>query len=65
MVYTQPRICPGEWHAQTSLGFRNKNGSANPGQETRPYNNQQERKNMQECVLYCPGGPQSKIKRIR
>ena len=41
MVYEQPRICPGEWHTQTPLGFWDTNGSTNLGQTTRPYNNQQ------------------------
>ena len=36
IVYTQPRICPGEWNAQTSLGFWDTNGSHNFGQTTRP-----------------------------
>ena len=27
MVYAQPRICPGEWDIQTSLGFWDTNGS--------------------------------------
>ena len=36
MVYAQPRICPGEWHAQTPLGFWDSNGSLNIGQTTWP-----------------------------
>ena len=30
MVYGQPRICPGEWDAQTPLGFWDSNGAPNP-----------------------------------
>ena len=29
MVYVQPSICPGEWEAQTPLGFGDTNGSPN------------------------------------
>ena len=32
MIYAQPRICPGELNAQTSLGFWDTNGSPNLGQ---------------------------------
>ena len=64
MVYAQPRICPGEWDAQTPLGWIT-NGSPNLGQTTRPYNNQQNRENLQDCGLCCPGGPQRKIARMR
>ena len=44
MVKAQPRICHGEWDAQTSLGFWDKNGSHNLGQTTKPCNNQQQKK---------------------
>ena len=43
MVYAQPRIYPGKWHTQTPLGFWSTNGSPNPSQTTRPYNNQQKK----------------------
>ena len=33
MVYAQPRICPGEWDAQTPLGFWDTNGSPNLARE--------------------------------
>ena len=46
MVYTQPRICIGEWDAQIPLGFLDTNGSPNLGQTTRPDNNQQEKENL-------------------
>ena len=41
MVYAQPRICPGEWDAQTSLGFWERGGSPNPGKTTGPSDSQQ------------------------
>ena len=31
---------------------------------TRPYNNQQKR-DLQSCGFYCPGGPQSKIEKMQ
>ena len=43
MVYAQPSICPGEWDAQTPLGFWDTNGSPNLGQTTRPYNNERQK----------------------
>ena len=41
MVQTQPRICPGEWDAQTRPGFWDTSGSPNLGQTSRHCNNQQ------------------------
>ena len=41
MLYAQSRICPGEWDAQTPLGFWDTNGSPNLGQRC---NNQQKKK---------------------
>ena len=43
MVYTRPRS-HGEWDAQTPQGFWDTNGSPNPHQTTRPYNNQKKKK---------------------
>ena len=43
MVYAKPNICPGEWHTQSSQGFRHINGSLNLGQTTRPNSNQQKK----------------------
>ena len=43
MVYTQPRICPGEWDAPIPQEFWDTNGSSNICQMTRPYNNQQQK----------------------
>ena len=42
--------------------FNIQKGSPNPGQKTRPYNNQQKKKkkNLQNCGLCCPGGPHNK-----
>ena len=45
MVYAQPSICPGKCDAQTPKAFGHTNGSTNPGQTTRPYNNQQKKDN--------------------
>ena len=36
MAYAQPRIRPGKWVTQNSLGFWNTNGSSNLGQTTKP-----------------------------
>ena len=47
-VYAQPRICPGEWDTQTPLGFWNTNEWSNLGQTTRPYNNQQKKRELSE-----------------
>ena len=65
MVYTQPRICPGEWHTETPMGLWHTNRSPNLGKMTRPYNNQQQQKkeNLQNFGLCCPSWPQSKIER--
>ena len=48
MVYAQPRIRPGEWDAQTPLGFWDTNGPPNLGQTTRPYNKQQQQQQQQQ-----------------
>ena len=69
MVYAQPRIYPGQWNAQTPLGFWETNVSPYLSQTTRPYDNQQkkkekkkkkkererERENLQNCGLCYPG----------
>ena len=44
MVYAQPSICPGEWDAQTPLGFWDLNRSPNLDPTTRPYNNHQKKR---------------------
>ena len=64
MVYVQASSCPGEWDSETPLGFWQTNGSPNLGQMTRPYNDQQKnKKNLQDCGLFCAGWPQSKFER--
>ena len=65
MVYAQPRICPGEWDAQTSQGFWDINGSPNLGPTTRPSDCQQKQMNLPNCEHCCPVWQQSKIKRKR
>ena len=49
-VYAQPIIRPGEREAQTPRGFWNTNGSSNLGQMTRPYYDQQKKRELQNCV---------------
>ena len=49
-----------EKNAQKITSTTTTNGSPNPGQKTRPYNNQQKEENLQNCRLCCPGGPQNK-----
>ena len=44
MVYAQPRIRPGEWDAQHSVGFGETNGSPNFSQMTKPSDSQQKKK---------------------
>ena len=46
MVYTELRICPGEWDAQTPQGFLYTNESPNLSQTTRSYNNQQKKREL-------------------
>ena len=53
-VYAQPRIRPGEWDAQNSLGFWDTNGSPNTDQTTRPSNNQQKKKTSQSLDFSVP-----------
>ena len=54
IVYAQPRICPGEWHAQNPLGFWDTNGSPNLCQTTRPYNNQQKKRTFKIVDFAVP-----------
>ena len=44
MVYAQPKICPGEWHAQSPLGIWDTNGSPNLSKMTGLYDNQQKKR---------------------
>ena len=70
----QTGIRPGEWDAQSSLGFWETNRSSNLGQTIRPSDSQQKKKkkeekkerkkeNLSNCGLCRPGRPPSKIKR--
>ena len=61
MVYTQPRIWPGEQDTQNSLEFWDANGQPNLGQMIRPSDSQQQKENLSNCELCCSSGPQSKI----
>ena len=65
MIYAQDLICPGEWDAQTLLGFWDTNASPNLSQTTRPSNDQQEKENLPNCELFCHGRPRSTIERKR
>ena len=63
MVYAQPNICPGEWHAQTPLGFGHTNGSPNLGQTISAYNNQQQKKRIYKIVNFAvPADHRGKLK---
>ena len=44
MVCAQTSTCPRKWHTQTPMGLWYINGWPNLGQKTRPYNNQQKKK---------------------
>ena len=44
MVYAQPRILPGKWGAQNSLGFWDTNGLINLSQTTRFSESQKKKK---------------------
>ena len=63
MVYETPRLFFVEWDAQTPLGFWDTSGSLNPGQTTKPTNNQKEKENLPNYGLCCPGWPLSKTER--
>ena len=63
IIYAQPRIFPGEWDTQTSLGFWDTNGSLNIDQTTRYYNNQQKRKRICRIVDFAvPADHRVKLK---
>ena len=53
MVYAQPSACPWKWHKQTPMGLWYINGSPNLGQKTRPYNNQQKKKEYLQIVDFA------------
>ena len=63
MVYAQPRTCPRKWHAQTPVGLWDTNGSPNLGPKTRPYNNQQKKKEIYKTVDFAvPADHRIKLK---
>ena len=47
------------------MGFWHTHGSPNFRQKTRPNNNQQNKENLQNCRLCCPGWPQNKTDGMR
>ena len=47
----------------TTTTNNNTNGSPNLGQKTRPYNNQQKKRNLQNCWLCFSGWPQNKTEK--
>ena len=54
MVYAQPRICPGGWEAQISLGFWETNVWSNLAQTTRPSDShKKEKKKNLLCRELC------------
>ena len=68
VVYTQPRILPGNWDAQTSSGFCDTIISPNLDQTARPTDSQQkrkkkEKKNLPNSRLCSPGKQQNENKR--
>ena len=63
MVYAQPSSSPRGWHTQTPIGLWNTNGSQNLGQNTRPYNNQQQKKRTCKIVDFAvPADHRIKLK---
>ena len=62
MIYAQPRICPGEWDAQTPLGFWDTNRSPNLSQTARYYNNQQKKKTCKIVDFTVPADHRMKLK---
>ena len=65
MVYVQPGIRPRKGDAQTSLGFRDTNGSFNPSQTTRTSDCQTKIETLPNSRLCCFGLPQGKTERNR
>ena len=63
MVYAQPSSYPGEWRTQTLMGLWHTNGSPNLGQKTRPYCNQQKKKEKFQIVDFAvPADHRIKLK---
>ena len=46
MVYAQPSICSEKWDAQIPMEFWDTSRLANLGQMTRPYSNQQQKREL-------------------
>ena len=46
------------------MGLWHTHGSPNLGQKTRPNIKQQQKENLQNCRLYCPGCQQNKTERM-
>ena len=64
MVYAQPSTCPRKWHTQTPMGLWHTNSSPNLVQETRPYNNQQQKKRTCKIVDFAvPADHRIKLKK--
>ena len=64
MVYAQPSTRPRKCHTYSPTGLWHTHGSPNLDQKTRPYNNQQQKKeNLQNSRLCCPSGLQKKLKK--
>ena len=63
MVYTQPRIHPRKWNAQTSLGFWKTNGSPNLSQMIRPSDGQQKKRTCWIVDLAILADHRVKLKR--
>ena len=63
MVYTQTRICPGEWDTHNSRGFWDTNRSHNPYQKTRSSNNLREKESQLNSGLYSPSRLQNENQR--
>ena len=64
MVYIQPSTCTRKWHTQTPMGLWHTSGSPNFSQKTRPYNNQQQKKeeNLQNVDFAVPADHRIKLK---
>ena len=53
MVYAQPRICPGKWGTQNSMGFWDTNRSPNLSQMTRPSDGQKKKRKKKKKKRTC------------
>ena len=62
MVFEPPSSWPGEWDTYTPLGFWPTNGSPNPCQTNRPYNNQQKKRTCKIEDFCIPADHRLKLK---